>query len=546
MTDYDYGEVRGLAILCDSEGHIIEVLYDQLGLSDQIHPGTAFSSIVDEASSGKADLFLETLHQQGLALNWELNVPMHTPPIPLLFAGTDLGDTRLILGSASYQNILRLFEELSKINSEQVNAFRNVMKRLTMQDRLQQDQPSDPLDSTTNLYNELSAVNNQLANTQRALAKVNAELRMQRDRFQVTLASIGDAVVATDTRGMITFMNPAAEELLGSDEVALKGKLLTDNLLVVDQATREPIVNSLETAIREKRATELLDQVLVIAKDSAEVPIDLNCAPIQSRNDEIIGFVINLRDITASKLSVEKELQLSAEREKVQILTNFIRDASHDLRTPLTIMWTSLDLLERYLDPDKQQQPDKQQRHIQKIRHQMAQLLEYIEALITMAQLDATTKLKLESIALKDLVEMVLVKNHSSVDSKNQALIRELDAHLPHVSVNPHYFDCALDNIVRNAIFYTPERGQITIRTFSDNAGIYLEITDTGIGIDKDQQERIFDRFYRVDASRSKETGGSGLGLALAKKIVDLHNGTIEVESAPGRGSTFRICLPLH
>jgi signal transduction histidine kinase len=104
----------------------------------------------------------------------------------------------------------------------------------------------------------------------------------------------------------------------------------------------------------------------------------------------------------------------------------------------------------------------------------------------------------------------------------------------------------ALTNLIKNAIFFTPERGDISISSFSSENSVCIQVTDTGIGIEEDKVSYVFDRFYRVESSRSSQTGGSGLGLSIAKRVVELHSGVIQLESLANHGSVFRIILSLH
>jgi signal transduction histidine kinase len=126
-----------------------------------------------------------------------------------------------------------------------------------------------------------------------------------------------------------------------------------------------------------------------------------------------------------------------------------------------------------------------------------------------------------------------------------QAVVVELPPNLPRVIGNPDYIERALSNLVENAIKYTPEHGKIQVSAMADGDFLQFEVADNGIGIPPEDLSRVFERFYRIDRSRSREMGGTGLGLSIVKHVAQVHGGTIDVTSTPGQGSKFRLRLPI-
>jgi signal transduction histidine kinase/predicted ATPase len=226
------------------------------------------------------------------------------------------------------------------------------------------------------------------------------------------------------------------------------------------------------------------------------------------------------------------------EKEKSKIMATFMESASHDLRTPLTVINTSLYLLERISDPDKQKD------RLKLVKDQVTHLQTLIENLITMARLDGGIDLDVQPLDLNQLMAAIQ-QSHIA----NLTVDRDLDIQFVFpdepviVQADIDNLQQALLNIVENAVYYTPDGGSITTELYSDSHGAIVEVSDTGIGIEEDDLPYIFERFYRVDKART-ERGRSGLGLAITQKIIDAHQGHIEVVSTPDKGSTFRVVLP--
>jgi PAS domain S-box-containing protein len=251
--------------------------------------------------------------------------------------------------------------------------------------------------------------------------------------------------------------------------------------------------------------------------------------------------VVAMRDITERKKAEAERLQYISEHERAQVLRQFISDASHDLRQPLATMNTSLYLLRRKLTD-----PALAMRHIDTMDIQVAHLTRMLEDLFAMSRLDEP-ELYMERTPLEvnQLVERVVQEQQTMAAQKGHVLRFEPSGMLPPVLADHVELKRALTHLIANALAYTQEGGHITVRTALNDPHVCIEVQDTGIGISPDDLPHIFERFYRADHARRTETGGSGLGLALVQKIIDHHSGTVEVQSLPGRGSTFRICLPL-
>src|SRR5258706_3318887 len=245
------------------------------------------------------------------------------------------------------------------------------------------------------------------------------------------------------------------------------------------------------------------------------------------------------QDITERKQTEQQRLALALANERVQFLTEFIGNISHDLKTPVTVINTSLYLLEHLKDPDKQKD------QLRKIKEQSQALETFIQDILTISRLEHTRSLALDPVSLNMLIEQVEGELRPSAEKKHLKTTLELDNALPPVLGDVEELHRAIVNLVENALNYTQEGGSVAIHTFIDDDHAVAKVSDTGIGISEAELPYIFDRFYRSARAKASVKSGSGLGLAIVKRVIDLHNGTIEVESIPGKGTTFQVRLPM-
>ncbi len=264
--------------------------------------------------------------------------------------------------------------------------------------------------------------------------------------------------------------------------------------------------------------------------------------PLHDQDGRVIGLVGVGRDITERKRTETQQVELAVEKERVQMLQHFIRDTSHDLRTPLTTIKTSLYLLERTIND-----PIKRERYFTVINDQAGRLQQLLEDLLSLSRLDRTSieDFTFEMRSLSLLLQNVVAGQRPLAERKHHTLTLSVEPDLPPILVDDTQLNRALSNMLTNALNYTPEDGRIEVRAFRRGDRLAVEIKDNGIGITEEDLPRIYDRFFRADRARNTETGGVGLGLTIARRIVEAHGGDIEVESTAGEGSTFRVWLPV-
>jgi signal transduction histidine kinase len=226
-------------------------------------------------------------------------------------------------------------------------------------------------------------------------------------------------------------------------------------------------------------------------------------------------------------------------KERAENLRDFLSTISHDLKTPLTLINTSLYLLERVGDPVRQKEK------IEAIQAQVFLLEKYINDILTISRLDHTPSFDRQPVDLNRLVRNIEQRLRPSVERKNLTTSLDLRQEATAVFGDEQELDRVLVNLIENAVNYTPHNGTVTIRTLRERDCVVAEITDTGIGIPENELPHIFERFYRATQARSVEPRGTGLGLAIVKRILELQGGSIEVQSIEGQGSTFRVLLPI-
>lgn len=251
--------------------------------------------------------------------------------------------------------------------------------------------------------------------------------------------------------------------------------------------------------------------------------------------DETLTIV---RDVTEHKQAETQRLQLAIERERVHIISKFIQDASHEFRTPLSTIKTSLYLLSN--TADMAQMP----RLVQRITDQTDSILTLVEALVMMSQLDAVMNFNRYALAINDLLRQLAVKWSDFAKERQITLVLHEGEMLPLVVGDAEWLFVALGKLIENGLRHIPSGGKVTIQSSLHHSGaVLVEVVDDGAGIESDVIPHIFERFYRADSAHT--TRGFGLGLPIARRIIEGHGGQVEVESKIGCGTTFKVILPV-
>ena len=250
-------------------------------------------------------------------------------------------------------------------------------------------------------------------------------------------------------------------------------------------------------------------------------------------------LLVTMSIITERKQAEQQALELRKEREQVKVLSDFIRDVSHDFRTPLATINSSLYLMTRSTDPEKQKG------YFSSAEQQITNLTQMIDRLLLIGRLDSQNELVLQRTNINKLLVDVYTKVSANARKKSITVHNLLSESALMVQADAQELSLAFAELGKNAVLYTPTNGTISIRTWEENNQAVIEVSDSGIGIPNAELPLIFQRLYRVDKARSTATGSTGLGLSIAKRIIELHRGSIVAESVVDEGSTFRVFLPL-
>lgn len=249
--------------------------------------------------------------------------------------------------------------------------------------------------------------------------------------------------------------------------------------------------------------------------------------------------VVAFNDITAQREAAERALALELEKARLRMITSLIQSISHDFRTPLSTINTSLYLLERLTEPERRREK------AATIEAQVQRLMKLIESMLMMTSINSGLPAERHPVDIYLLLQAVHARLKKQAEHKGVALHLQASEQLPLLPGDEGQLEALVSELILNGIQFTPPEGSVWVYGAVHDQHAVIEVRDTGVGIPLSDRARIFEAFYRVDTARGTDTGGIGLGLAIAQKIVELHDGHIEVESTPGNGSSFRVVLPL-
>jgi two-component system phosphate regulon sensor histidine kinase PhoR len=390
-----------------------------------------------------------------------------------------------------------------------------------------------PLDQSGGELKDLTVSLNETAGR---LHQTIQSLTEERNRSSAILGSMVEGVAVMDAAERLVFCNRAFAEVLAVDASRAEGRPLLET--VRQPELHEALRQSLQTnqVVRSEVSLGTL-QPRAFALAAAPLPPLTNDrspadgTPTTGANDAAArGAVIVLHDIT--------EL-----RRLERVRRDFVANVSHEFKTPLTaIQGFAETLLGGALEDQRNNR-----KFVEIIRDQSLRLARLTDDLLKLARIEAG-KLELESrvIAADALIQSCVEAARMEAQRKNLTVSVETPSDLPPLDGDQDGLREVLQNLLVNAVHYTPPGGRITVRAECRENLAVLSVEDTGIGIPQAEHERIFERFYRVDAARSREAGGTGLGLSIARHIVEAYGGRIWVESEVGAGSAFRFTVPLR
>lgn len=366
---------------------------------------------------------------------------------------------------------------------------------------------------------DLALLRSALINILQEQEETLKKLLGRQEQSTLILNSMRDGVILVDPDLKIKLINPAA---LATFKVK-EEEVLNRHLIYVIHS--QELFKLLNNVIKEKKEAETeLDLFL-----PRERSLKALCLPVLQEN-KLTGVLIITHDITGKS-------RLDA------IRRDFVANVSHELKTPVA----SISLLADSLMTSWEKDPDVAQQFAQKLTRQARQLSQLVRDLLDLSTLESPDiKMPFKPLSLSATTRKVVKSLEEKAAEKELKIKTSLARGLPKIQGNPKQIELMVRNLLDNAISYTPTGGTINIKTFAASKYLALVVSDTGIGIPKKDLNRIFERFYRVDKTRSRETGGTGLGLSIVKHVIENHNGKIAVESTVGVGTKFTVLLPIN
>ncbi len=328
-------------------------------------------------------------------------------------------------------------------------------------------------------------------------------------RFQEATSAMPDATVILDVDGTIEWFNNAAQPLLGLQPGKDIGQRII-NLIRYPEFTR------------------------YLARESADEPLRMT-APHDGRvslSVRVVPYGKEQRLMIARDVSQQMRLE--------QMRRDFVANVSHELRTPLTVVGGFVETLLE----EQEAYPEHVHRSLQLMQAQTSRMQHIVEDLLLLSRLETDRHSPPHvSVAVPAMLAMLEEGIQPLIEQKQQRLAIESDPSLRIYGAEKELYS-AFNNLLTNAVRYTPEKGEITIRWYRDKAGAHFEVSDTGVGIAPQHIPRLTERFYRVDVGRSRDVGGTGLGLAIVKHVISRHDGTLRIRSTLNKGSTFSCDFP--
>ena len=347
---------------------------------------------------------------------------------------------------------------------------------------------------------------NQMMDRQHQLIR---DLRHRSQELETIISSISEGLLVIDTKDFILLSNPAMNRIL--DREQLSGRHYWEVC----------------------RSSELFDLI----SEGRQYPGQILRRELTMGERQYQCVLTHLEDPAGTVLTFH---DVSEERKLSRMKKDFIINASHELKTPITAIMGFVETLEETAR-------EEDLKYLGIIRRNSTRLVRLVQDMLLLSQLeDQPLRMNRQEVDLEDLCREAAETLRPRAESKGLTWNLDIRNPIPRVPGDPHRLEDLLTNLLDNALRYTDRGGvRLTLKHQQEPAGVLLSVQDSGPGIPREHQDRIFERFYVVDPSRSRERGGTGLGLAIVKHIAQLHGGTITVDSLPGQGTTFTLFLPL-
>ena len=455
--------------------------------------GLFFTAILDETNSIiETEITAEQMHNL-------TNMQMEQTKILILCAILVFSCIVLIVGWITIQRIIKpmdkLIQETEKVTNTGSSKLVEVGKR-------KKRKRKSEVDTLTNVIGIMTGELKQKLN----------QVDRQRREIEAILQHMNDGILAFDDKGKLMHLNHAAKEMLG----------------LQNEKTFDEIFKKLNVEIN-------MEAILYLANWTASEQrvkvrdriVNIFFAPYKDENDLSSGIIAVVQDIT-------EHVKLDEMRKE------FVADVSHELKTPITSIIGYADTLQ---DGEYDQETTK--KFLNVISQEGRRMSNLVSDLLTLSRYDTNRVQKeVTEFDLGELAKKCQEKLRIEIEKKKQNVECYVTADVPPIKADKAGIERVILNVLSNAIKYTEENGSIKIYVGFVYNDAYIKIIDNGIGIPKEDLERIFERFYRVDKARTREMGGTGLGLSIAKEIIEQNNGSIDIKSEYGKGTEVVIRIP--
>lgn len=356
------------------------------------------------------------------------------------------------------------------------------------------------------------------------------QLAEEKELLAVTLSSMVDAVIAVDAESRVMLFNRAAEQLTGWRFVEARGHHVDEIITIINDKTKQPQTSPIDRVLESRKIESGSGSDTLVNRYGREFSILATAAPITRNDATMTGIVMVLHDVTQ-------------QREIDRMKSDFISSVSHELRTPLT----SIKAYAETMLHDKNMTDEVKCEFLGIINEESDRLTNLINGILEISRIESgTIEIVRKPVNMASLVGSTVDDLEHLATKKSVKIQTDIAKNLPELLGDENKLHSMVTNLINNAIKFTPENGCISVsaQLSPDDANLVIKIADNGMGIPREDLPKIFGRFYRVHRP-GKEIQGTGLGLAIVKEIVIRHDGLIEVESEPEKGSTFTVLLPI-
>lgn len=386
------------------------------------------------------------------------------------------------------------------------------------------------------LFGSFEEVKLALVRTQEALRQSESERRQQQEYLEQITENVEEALWLSEPGALHAFyVNPAYASIWGisQEEILNNPSTFTQSLHPDD---RDRVIAGIAGEIHGGYEVEYR----IIRPDGVQRWVRDRAFPIRDETGRIYRIAGITEDITERKRMEQHMIDLGVEREKVKLLREFIGEASHDLKAPLTAINLKIYQLQRSHDEKRRAEL------VEELNELSKRMAHMIDDVLTLARLENLHEMTVMRVDLRRMMHEICQTAKPLADEKEVELVVEVPEELPAIEADEDDLARALTNLIDNAVHYTLRGGIVRVEVALNEREVQITVADTGIGIASEDQPQIFNRFFRAENARATDPGGTGLGLVIVKKVIEKHKGRVEVNSTIGVGTTFTVYLPLR